>query len=291
MTFAEQLAADQAMIEGWLGDYLDSLWPFGKLVESMSYSLLSGGKRIRPILTLAACRFCGKEGERALPFACALEMIHTYSLIHDDLPCMDDDDFRRGRPTNHRVYGQATAVLAGDALLTSAFEVMTRASDIGMEQIVKAVRCLAEAAGPCGMVGGQVLDMDGTGSVASFEQIQTIEALKTGKLIVAAVQLGCIAAGVEGERFAAITTYAEKIGLAFQIQDDILDCEGDEAELGKPIGSDAANGKATFVSLKELADCRQMVKELTHQAVEAVKHYEESEFLCWLAEMLAERKK
>jgi len=291
MTFAEQLIADQKRIEAWFGEYLDHLWPFGNLVESMGYSLLSGGKRIRPILTLAACRFCGGEVERALSFACGLEMVHTYSLIHDDLPCMDDDDFRRGRPTNHRVYGQATAVLAGDALLTSAFEVLAKAPGMSAEQIVAAVRCLSEAAGAGGMVAGQVLDMEETGRVGTFEQIQTIEALKTGKLIVAAVQLGCIAANVEGERMQALTSYAEKIGLAFQIQDDVLDFDGDETELGKPVGSDAANGKATFVSLKDVSACREMVKALTEQAMEDIKIYEESEFLCWLAKMLAERKK
>lgn len=291
MTYAEQLVADQAKIEAWILEYLEELWPFGNLVESMSYSLLSGGKRIRPILTLAACRFCGGEEDSALSFACGLEMIHTYSLIHDDLPCMDDDDFRRGRPTNHRVYGQATAVLAGDALLTSAFEVLVKAPGLGAEQHVSAVRCLSEAAGPSGMVAGQILDMVGTGHVSTFEQIQTVESLKTGKLIVAAVQLGCIAAGSEGERMQALTTYAQKLGLAFQIQDDILDYDGDESELGKPVGSDATNGKATFVSLKEIGACREMVQKLTQEAVEAIKEYEESGFLCWLAERLSERKK
>jgi len=291
MTYSEQLSADQARIEAWIVEYLDSLWPFGKLVESMGYSLLSGGKRIRPILTLASCRFCGGDVEKALPFACALEMIHTYSLIHDDLPCMDDDDFRRGRPTNHRVYGQATAVLAGDALLTNAFEVLVKVPDLPPEQLVDAVKCLSEAAGPSGMVAGQVLDMEGTGRATTFEQVQIIESLKTGKLIVAAVQLGCIAAGIQGAQMEALTIFAQKLGLAFQIQDDILDYDGDEVEFGKPIGSDAANGKATFVSLKEIAACREMVRKLTDEAIAAIKKYEESEFLCWLAEMLAERKK
>ncbi|MDF2838926.1 MAG: geranylgeranyl pyrophosphate synthase [Evtepia sp.] len=291
MTYAEQLSADQARIESSIAEYVDSLWPFGNLVESMSYSLLSGGKRIRPILTLASCRFCGGEVTKALSFACGLEMIHTYSLIHDDLPCMDDDDFRRGRPTNHRVYGQATAVLAGDALLTSAFEVLAKAPGLHTDQLVLAVRCLSEAAGPSGMVAGQILDMVATDRDSTFEQIQTIESLKTGKLIEAAVQLGCIAANVEGERMQALTIYAQKLGLAFQIQDDILDYDGDEAELGKPIGSDAANGKVTFVTLKGIVGCREMVRRLTEEAVEEIKQYEESGFLCWLAEMLAERKK
>lgn len=291
MTNAERMTADQHRIEEWLGEYLDTLWPFGKLVESMSYSLLSGGKRIRPILTLAACRFCKGEEKQAISFACALEMLHTYSLIHDDMPCMDDDDVRRGRPTNHRVFGQATAVLAGDALLTAAFEVLAKTPDVRPEQIVAAVRALSEAAGANGMVAGQILDMQETGRASSFEQIKTMELLKTGKLIVAAVQLGCIAASGDAERMQALERYAEKIGLAFQIQDDVLDQEGDEEEFGKPVGSDAENGKATFVSLKGVSACRKMVEELTDEAVDAVKNYEESEFLCWLARMLAERKK
>jgi len=291
LTHAEQLAADQNLVACHLADYLDSFWPYGKLVESMRYSLLGGGKRIRPVLTLAACRFCGGEAERALPFACALEMLHTYSLIHDDLPCMDDDDFRRGRPTNHRVYGQATAVLAGDALLTTAFECIAKSPDLTATQLISAVRVLSEAAGPSGMVAGQILDMDETGRMSTLEQIRTIQSLKTGKLIVAAVQLGCIAAGGDTASMQALTTYAEKLGLAFQVQDDLLDCEGDEEELGKPIGSDAANGKATFVTLTNPAACRDMVRSLTDEALAAVQNSKESEFLCWLAEMLSQRRK
>lgn len=291
MTSEAQLCADQALIEHHLGDYLDSLWPYGKLVDSMGYSLLSGGKRIRPVLTLAACRYCGGTVELALPLACALEMVHTYSLIHDDLPCMDDDDFRRGRPTNHKVYGEATAVLAGDALLTAAFAVIIHAPGLSDAQCVAAVRCLSEAAGPDGMVAGQILDMEETGRLSSVQQIEAIQSLKTGKLIAAAVQLGCIAAGGTADQMQHLTTYAEKLGLAFQIQDDILDCEGDEQELGKPIGSDQANGKATFVSLSDVSTCRTLVRKLTDEALCAIQNNEESEFLCWLAERLAQRRK
>lgn len=291
MTFEETFSKDQALIEEWLQDYLDSLWPFGKLVEAMGYSLLSGGKRIRPILTLAACRFCKGEISKALPLACALEMVHSYSLIHDDLPAMDDDQFRRGRPTNHRVYGEATAILAGDALLTAAFEVISKEERLTAPQIVDAVRCISEAAGPSGMVAGQVLDMEGEEKPLAFCQIEQIEALKTGKLIIAATELGAIAAGGEVRRREALHSYASKIGLAFQIKDDILDHSGDEAELGKPTGSDFASGKGTFVSLKGIPFCLEMVESLTSEAIEAVRPYEESEFLCKLAEMLATRKK
>lgn len=291
MTFEESFSRDQTLIEQWLQDYLDSLWPFGKLVESMGYSLLAGGKRIRPVLTLAACRFCKGDVSVAMPLACALEMVHSYSLIHDDLPAMDDDQFRRGRPTNHRVYGEATAILAGDALLTAAFEVISKEERLKARQIVEAVRCLSEAAGPAGMVAGQVLDMEGEGKSLTFRQIEQIEALKTGKLIVAATELGAIAAGGEVRRREALRSYASKLGLAFQIKDDILDHSGDEVELGKPTGSDLANEKRTFVSLKGEPFCLEMVESLTSEAIEAVRPYEESEFLCWLAEMLANRKK
>lgn len=290
MIFEKQLQEDQALIEHYLADYLDTLWPYGKLVDAMSYSLLGGGKRIRPVLTLEACRFCGGDVEKALPFACALEMVHTYSLIHDDLPCMDDDDFRRGRPTNHRVFGQANAVLAGDALLTAAFELLSKAPHFSAEQRLAAVRVLSEAAGPSGMVAGQVLDMEGSVQIKELSQIRAIESLKTGKLIVAAVQLGCIAAKGDEEVMQALSTYAEKIGLAFQIQDDILDCEGDEEELGKPIGSDKANGKVTFVTLTDIETCREMVRSLTGEAQAALGNPESNGFLQWLSQKLSERR-
>ena len=291
MTFEKQLETDQKQIEVYLADYIKSLPPAGELIDAMAYSLLSGGKRIRPVLTLEACRLCGGKPEAALPFAAALEMVHTYSLIHDDLPCMDDDDLRRGKPTNHKVYGEATAVLAGDALLTNAFSVLAQAEDMTSEQTAKAVACLASASGSQGMVAGQVLDMDGAGKTLSFEGIQRIESLKTGKLMVAAVTLGAIAANAPMEMEKALVDYAENIGLAFQIQDDILDQQGTEEELGKPIGSDIANEKATFVSLKGIAACEELVQQLTKTAASAIKKYEENGFLCWLAEKLALRSK
>lgn len=290
MTFEKQLQDDQKLIEDYLADYLDTLWPYGKLVDAISYSLLGGGKRIRPVLTLEACRYCGGETQKALPFACALEMVHTYSLIHDDLPCMDDDDLRRGRPTNHRVFGQANAVLAGDALLTAAFEVLATAPDFTAEQRLAAVRVLSEAAGPGGMVAGQVLDMDGSVQIRELSQIRAIESLKTGKLIVAAVQLGCIAADGNEAHMQALSTYAEKLGLAFQIQDDILDCEGDEEEFGKPIGSDKANGKVTFVTLSDITTCRNMVQSLTSEAQLALGSGEADGFLYWLSQRLSNRR-
>lgn len=290
MTYEEQLQADQLSINDYLADYVDGLWPFGKLADAMGYSLLSGGKRIRPVLTLAACRFCDGDADCAMPFACALELLHTYSLIHDDLPCMDDDDLRRGRPTNHKVYGQASAVLAGDALLTAAFELLAKAPNLSAEQRIAAVRVLSEAAGPSGMVAGQILDMESSDRISNVHQIQAIESLKTGKLMVAAVQLGALAAEGNEASMQALSTYAEKLGLAFQIQDDILDCEGEEEELGKTIGSDRAKDKVTFVSLTDLEHCRDRVQALTAEAKAALGKEATNGFLCWLADRLAQRR-
>ncbi len=288
MTFEQQLAQDQKKIEEALRAYSDQ-WPdHGPLRESMAYSLLSGGKRIRPVMVLEVCRLFGGDPEAALPFACGLEMLHTSSLIHDDLPCMDDDDLRRGRPTSHKVFGEAQAVLAGDALLIAAFETLTGAG-IPAERVARAVSCLAAAAGPAGMVGGQVLDLLGEGKQSSYEEILTIERLKTGCMIEAAARLGAIAAGSSAEEEAAASDYARNIGLAFQIRDDILDVLGDEETLGKPIGSDAANEKSTFVSLRGVEECQRQVRELTDRAVACLSPYEGRDFLCSLAQMLAGR--
>ena len=265
----------------------------GKVREAMRYSLLSGGKRIRPILTLAFCEACGGEALSALPFACAVEMIHTYSLIHDDMPCMDDDDLRRGRPTNHKVYGEATAVLAGDALLTAAFEWMLDPSvTLPPERVLEAAGVLARAAGAQGMVGGQVLDMAGEGHAMGLTEVEELQRLKTGALIRAAAEMGCVLAGGTGEQRAAVCRYAERIGLAFQIQDDILDVVGDEATLGKPVGSDAKSEKNTFVTLKGLEECRRLVDKLTGEAVEALALFgPDGDSLRWLARSLAGREK
>lgn len=288
MTYQEQMEADRRQVEAWLAACLQEIPPYGNLREAMEYSLMAGGKRIRPVLTLAACRFCGGRGEAALPFAGALEMIHTYSLIHDDLPCMDDDDYRRGRLTNHKVYGEAAAVLAGDGLLTAAFGAAAGA-DLPPRQVVRAVRILSQAMGPGGMVGGQALDMAGEGRDLSLEEVTRTESLKTGAAMVAAVRLGCLAGGGSEEREQALAVYAKNLGLAFQVRDDLLDVTGDQALLGKPVGSDAASGKTTFVRLLGPEGCAALAKDLTDRAVAALKPFEESGFLCWMAEMLAGR--
>ena len=254
----------------------------------MTYSLMAGGKRIRPVLTLAFCRLFGGTEEAALPLACGLEMVHTYSLIHDDLPCMDDDDFRRGKPTNHKVYGQANAVLAGDALLTAAFSTLAEAP-LPPDQICRAVRILAYAAGPDGMVGGQVLDLLGEGSSLSEEEILTIEALKTGCMIEAAARLGAVAAGGTPEQEEAAAAYARPIGLAFQIRDDVLDVLGAAGELGKATGADSARQKSTFVALKGLEACQTWIDTLTEQALQALEPFAQKDFLSGLARFLAGR--
>ena len=291
MNFNERYAADKELVEKALRALFQGKEPHGDIYDAMNYSLLAGGKRLRPILALECCRLCGGTDTQALSLGCAVEMIHTYSLIHDDLPCMDNDDLRRGKPTNHKVYGEATAVLAGDGLLTAAFETVTGAAAyLPAERVVEAVRTLAEAAGAAGMVGGQVLDMAGEGHALVLSEVEELQRLKTGALIAAAAELGCIAAGGSGEQRKAVRTYAEKLGLAFQIRDDMLDVTSTTEELGKPIGSDAESGKTTFVTLKGLDECERLVEKLTEEAEAALTEFDHPEFLTELARSLAARK-
>ena len=292
MSDLEQMQQDCARVEEWLRTCFMGREPRADLYDAMRYSLLAGGKRLRPVLLLESCRMCGGDVEGALPFACAVEMLHTYSLIHDDLPAMDNDDLRRGRPTNHKVYGEATAILAGDGLLTAAFETMLEhGGDRPAPRVLAAAACLGRAAGARGMVGGQALDMAGEGHALALADVEELQRLKTGALIAAAAEMGCILAGGGAEARAAVRRYAEKLGLAFQIRDDMLDVEGDEATLGKPIGSDAENEKTTFVTLKGLEWCQDAVERLTREAQEALDVFPEAGFLCWLAGELVARKK
>ncbi|SEN22405.1 polyprenyl synthetase family protein [Lihuaxuella thermophila] len=239
------------------------------LLESMRYSLLAGGKRLRPVLVLATAEACGGDAEKALPFACALEMIHTYSLIHDDLPCMDNDDFRRGKPTNHKVFGDAQAILAGDALLTEAFGLMAAgAKQAGLSAgtaltiIEEASRC----AGAKGMVGGQVSDLLSENRTITLEELESIHRRKTGDLIAFAVRTGARLAGASDGLLSALTRFAYGLGLAFQIQDDILDVIGDQHLIGKPVGSDQARNKATYPALLGLEASKQKLREVTDAA-------------------------
>ncbi len=262
-----------------------------KMLDAMSYSLENGGKRIRPALTLEFCRVCGGDVKSALPFALAVEMIHTYSLIHDDLPCMDDDDMRRGKPSNHKVFGYANALLAGDGLLTLAFETLLSAPDLSFEQKAKAGFELAKAAGCSGMIAGQVMDLENEIRQADIDCVAATDKLKTGEMIKVAAVLGCIAAGADEEKIKAAEIYCEKIGLAFQIVDDILDVTSSEAELGKPIGSDSGNGKSTYVSLLGLEKSEETARKLTDEAKESLEIFgKDGEFLLELADSLAKRR-
>ena len=249
----------------------------GNLVSSMEYSLTAGGKRVRPMLVMEFARLCGGSEEAAMPFACALEMIHTYSLIHDDLPCMDNDDLRRGKPTNHKVYGEACALLAGSGLLTLAFEAASsgRAVELnGTEKCLQAVKVLAESAGAQGMLGGQIIDLESEGKQVSVDHLKVMDAKKTGALIIAAAKLGCISAGATEEQMKAAVCYAENIGLAFQIVDDMLDVTSSTEELGKPVGSDSENEKSTYAALLGIDACKQISEELTDRAVESLSVFE-----------------
>lgn len=233
-----------------------------RLLEAIRYSLLGSGKRLRPALALGAAEIIAGDDTVALPAACALEMIHTYSLIHDDLPAMDDDDLRRGRPTLHKAYDEATAILAGDALLTMAFDVAAESGN------TRVIREIAQAAGVTGMVGGQFLDLEAEGKAVALEPLQQIHAAKTGALIRASVRCGALLAGAPSDALDALTHYAEHIGLAFQIADDILDVVGDEATLGKPVGSDVANDKSTYPALLGLDQSRVRAQEAMQAALD-----------------------
>lgn len=237
------------------------------IFDSMRYSLFAGGKRLRPILLLAAAEACGATSDKFVKVACGLEMIHTYSLIHDDLPAMDNDDYRRGKLTNHKVYGEGIAVLAGDALLTYAFETMMSAEGIEPAILLRVVREIAAAAGPQGMVGGQVIDLESEDKRVSLDTLQTMHRAKTGALFRAAVRGGAILAGASEKELAALTLYAEKFGLAFQITDDILDVVGTAEAIGKPVGSDEKNHKSTYVTLHSVEEARQMAQDTVADAI------------------------
>lgn len=259
--------------------------------EAMRYSLEGGGKRIRPCLVLEFCRVCVGDPTAALPFAAAVEMVHTYSLIHDDLPCMDDDDLRRGKPSCHIRYGEANALLAGDGLLTLAFETLTRAP-LPAERIAEACAVLAEAAGHRGMIGGQTMDLENEGRAVSLETLRQTDALKTVELIRAACLLGCIAAGAAPQQRKAAEEYARGLGMAFQIVDDILDVTGDTATLGKPAGSDETQHKSTYVTLCGLDGARKDARAFTDLACKAAEQFGTAgETLRALAESLCKRNK
>lgn len=290
MKLDERLAFYRGEIENALATYYASFHvePQKQLFDAIEYSLLGGGKRLRPIFTLEFCRICGKDFQTAIPFASAIEMIQTYSLIHDDLPEMDNDDFRRGRPTNHKVYGDAIAMLAGDALLTDAFGVLTTAKLDDRARIADATFVLSRLTGSLGMVGGQVLDILSEERELSEQEVLDIQSRKTGALIEAACVLGVIAGGGTKEQMLAASEFARALGLAFQIRDDMLDLVGTQEEMGKGVGTDAE--KNTFVRLYGLERCETLVQSYTAKAIDSLSCFEDTEFLSELARSLTQRR-
>nr|WP_167942583.1 farnesyl diphosphate synthase [Desulfobaculum xiamenense] len=279
-----------------VNDYLETCLAdrgiMDRLRESMEYSLLAGGKRLRPALCLAWAAHFGLDFNVTMPFACSIELIHTYSLIHDDLPAMDDDDLRRGKPSNHRQFDEATAILAGDALLTEAFGLMLNTRGVAAERVLQAAAVVAYGAGANGMVGGQMLDMALTGKAGvELAELQRMHSLKTGALITASCLSGAILAGATDDDLANVIAYGKHVGMAFQIVDDILDVVGDEKELGKPVGSDEGQGKNTYPSLVGLDESRDMAVQVIAEACLAIRGYSgtQADFLRSLAEYIVQR--
>ena len=293
MKLSEKMAAVAADVEKILSielacedDDIKGIW------DAMAYSACGGGKRIRPFLCVCVCEMLGGNTKVASIYATALEMIHTYSLIHDDLPCMDNDDLRRGKPTNHKVFGEAVATLAGDGLLTHAFSLLSHASFIKAEDIVNAISILTEAAGCDGMIGGQYMDILAENKEIDFETLQKLHFLKTGAMISAAVRLGMLAANENSiEKTSALMEYATSIGLAFQIIDDYLDAHGTTENLGKPVGSDKEENKTTFLSFLTPDQALQYAQNLTKRAIAAIQYFENADDLIEVAQNLMKRNK
>ena len=288
MNHNDQTKQYQQFIEAYLNDacfnYDDQ--PQQTLFSAMRYSLLAGGKRLRPIFVFDFCRMCGGKWETAVPFAAAVEMIHTYSLIHDDLPAMDNDDYRRGKLTNHKVYGEAMAILSGDALLTAAFSYLAKAP-FSAETRIRSVEFLSDCAGELGMVGGQVLDMQSDERLCTEQEVLDIQNRKTGALIKAACVLGVLAGNGTQEQISAAECFADHVGLAFQIRDDMLDVIGNPDELGKAVGVDSV--KNTFVHLYGLEKCDQLVKFHTNEAIAALSAFDDPGYMSALALELTDR--
>ncbi|MGD6827155.1 polyprenyl synthetase family protein [Bacillus pumilus] len=288
----EFLTTRKKAIEDYLFTYVQELTIPEELKSSMLYSLKAGGKRLRPVLVLALLHAYGKNEEDGIPVGCAVEMIHTYSLIHDDLPCMDDDDLRRGKPTNHKVYGEATAVLAGDALLTESFRLITSqlSSSISADQKIRIVDELVKSAGALGMVGGQFDDMEAEQKQVSLAELESIHARKTGKLLTFSVAAGAMLAGASDDDIEKLREFSYHIGIAFQIRDDILDLEGSEEKIGKRVGSDTVNEKSTYPSLLTLSGAKEKLDEHITRAKEIVSNLElEQQLLHDLCDLIASR--
>ncbi|MCC0628937.1 MULTISPECIES: polyprenyl synthetase family protein [unclassified Clostridioides] len=293
MEFKQCLKEKASFIENILKEYMPKEEGYQKtVIEAMNYSLSAGGKRLRPILTLEACKIVGGNEEDAIPFAIAIEMIHTYSLIHDDLPALDNDDLRRGRPTNHKVYGEAMGILAGDALLNYAFEVMLAGSinKENPEKYLKAINEIAKGAGIYGMIGGQVVDVESENKQIEKEKLDYIHMNKTAAMMVGCMRAGATIGGANSEQMEDITKYAKNIGLSFQIVDDILDIVGDEAKLGKKVGSDIENHKSTYPSILGLNKSKEIAHNLIDEAKKSIeKLSDDVDFLKGLAEYIIDR--
>lgn len=284
MNFKEELAKQAKKVDAALDKYLPTTQSYPSIIhEAMRYSVFVGGKRLRPALVLASARAVGGSEETIMPAACALELMHTYSLVHDDLPAMDNDDLRRGKLTNHKVYGEAIAILVGDALLTLSFALLADLSKLGSISSDKTVRVIAEiasAAGTTGLIGGQVVDTISSADEINDETLEYIHTRKTGALYRAAVRVGAILSNATNEQLEKLTYYADNLGLAFQIVDDILDIHGDEKKLGKPVGSDARNHKATYPALYGLETARDSARQAANRALNAIATFgPEAEFL------------
>ena len=288
--FKAELSTYVEKIDAALERYLKSTDnPQKKIYEAMAYSIFAGGKRLRPVLLLESCRICGGDEAEAMQFACAMEMIHTYSLIHDDLPAMDNDDLRRGRPTSHIKFGEATAILAGDALLNKAFETMAQSNS---ENALRAIGIIANSSGTEGMIGGQIVDMESEGREIDLDTLRYLHSLKTGAIIRSSCVAGAVLGGGDEAAVKAMDEFAINLGIAFQIRDDILDVTGTESELGKPIGSDKEQGKNTYVSLLGLKKSEELVAEYSAKAKAALAPFgDKAEFLLAMTDYLVDRKK
>ena len=288
----ERLKEQIDFIDRYLDKYLaEKENPQNIIYKAMRYSVFAGGKRLRPILMLNVCKMCGGDVNEVIPFACALEMIHTYSLIHDDLPAMDNDDLRRGMPTSHIKFGEATAILAGDALLNRAFEVVSEYDGYNVKRAMKAINMLAASSGTEGMIGGQIVDMESEGKEITLDELRYLHLNKTGAIIRSACTIGALMGGGSEDEIEAVDEFAKNLGVSFQIQDDILDVTGSEEELGKPIGSDAEENKNTYVRLVGLEKSRELSEEYSENAKKALDIFgERAQFLKELTDYLINRK-
>ena len=272
MEFKEWFKEKVSIVDEYLGQIIEVKENPQKIIyQAVNYSLLSGGKRLRPVLFLGAYELFRDDLKKALPFACAMEMIHTYSLIHDDLPAMDNDDYRRGKLSNHKKFGEARAILAGDALLNKAFETgLDAAINLKGMNAIKALKLIADSSGTEGMIGGQVIDIDGENKISSIEDLKYMYSLKTGAIIKSSVTAGATLAGATENEIKLLENYAEKVGIAFQIMDDILDVTSTQEKLGKLIGSDAANNKTTYLTFKSIDEARKDVEKFTEEAIKSL---------------------